>query len=166
MKKVDKIMLTSFAVSTGLGLMGYLIYRRMAKLIGENFGIKTLKIQEASLTRLKMSVYFNFTNQTDMQVVLSKQEYDFYLNGVFLTSMKSDAEQVVYPKSISVLEANVDLDPKFVLQKAANSTGERLKLITNFRDQKLKLVTKLWIKFGLFNVPITIPYEAKIRDWT
>ena len=63
MKKVDKIMLTSFAVTTGLGLMGYLIYRRMAKLIGENFGIKTLKIQEASLTRLKMSVYFNFTNQ-------------------------------------------------------------------------------------------------------
>ena len=165
MRKIDKIVGISLFSLTGLGLAGYLVYNRVAKLIGNNFGIKTLRVQEASLTKLRMSVYFNFKNATDMQIVLSKQQYEFYLNGVYLTTMKSDVDQVVSPNSISVLEANINLDPKFVFQKIANSTSDRLSLITRFGDQRLKLVTKLWIKFAFFSIPITIPFEAKIREW-
>ena len=165
MEKVDKIVGISLFSLAGVSLAGYLVYRRVAKLIGDNFGIKTLKVQEASLSKLRMSVYFNFKNATDMQIVLSKQEYEFYLNGVYLTTMKSDAEQIVYPNSISVLEANINLDPKFVFQKIANSTADRLSLITKFGDQRLKLVTNLWIKFAFFSIPITIPFEDTIRNW-
>ena len=114
MRKIDKIVGISLFSLTGLGLAGYLVYNRVAKLIGNNFGIKTLRVQEASLTKLRMSVYFNFKNATDMQIVLSKQQYEFYLNGVYLTTMKSN---------------------------------------------------KLWIKFAFFSIPITIPFEAKIREW-
>tara|TARA_R110000803_G_scaffold128158_2_gene195552 strand:- start:3496 stop:3999 length:504 start_codon:yes stop_codon:yes gene_type:complete len=165
MKKTSKIAAISLFSIAGLGLAGYLIYHRIAKLAGDNIGIKTLRVQEASLTKLKMSVYINFKNVTDMKIVLSKQEYEFFLNGVFLYSMKSDVEQVIYPKSISVLEANVDIDPKFVFQKIANSTADRLSLITNLGSQRLKLVTKLWIKFPFFSIPLTIPSEGTISEW-
>jgi len=166
LNKTSKILAITGVVLLSIGVTGLLVWERVKKLVQYNLKLKNIKIVTASFTKLKIDVFFNFTNKSDLQIVLSKQEYVFYLNGVYLTTLTSDVDQVIYERSISVLEVNLDLDPKFVLQKVANSTADRLSLLTNFKDQKLKLVTKLWIKFGWFSLPIEIPYEAKIRDWT
>ena len=165
MRKIDKIMLASGFVLSGLGITAFMIYKRVEKLIYYGLKMRNAQVVEASLNRLRMNLYFALTNQSDVQVVISKQQYEVFLNDIYLTTVNSDVEQIVYPNSISTLEVKVDLDPKYVLQKIANSNAKRLQLITRFKQQRIKLVTKLWVKVGIFNIPVTIPYESTIENW-
>ena len=165
MRKVDKIMLATGFVLSGLGLTAFMIYKRAEKLITYGLKMKSLQVVEASLNRLRMNVFFGFTNPSDLQIVISKQQYEVFINGIYLTTVQSDVEQIVYPRAVSTLAVAVDLDPKFVLQKIANSTAKRLQILTKLKQQRIKLITKLWVKVGIFNIPITIPYEQTIGNW-
>jgi LEA14-like dessication related protein len=166
MNKTAKTLAIIGVVLAGLGTTGFLVWQRVKKLVTFALRVKRVEILKASLTQFKMKLLFNFTNNSDLQIVLSKVEIEAYINGVYMTTLKEEKDQVIYAKSISVLDIDLDIDPKLVLQKLAHTNSEKLKFILNIKEQKMKLVTKLWIKFALFKLPITIPYEAKIKDWT
>ena len=160
-----KILVITLAALTGIGVTSYLLYKKIKKVLEYSLKVKSLKIEKLSLSELKLRIDMIFTNKANLTFVLSKQEYEIYLNGIYITTLTSNVEQVVEPKSNSVLTVNLETDPTLIFQKLAHQQ-KPLSLITNFKNQRLKLVTKLWVRFGLFSIPITVPYEDTIKNWT
>lgn len=166
MKKSTKVLAIIGITLSTLTTIGVLLFQRVKKLIEYGLKVKRLEVISASLNEFKMRITLAFTNNSDLQIVATKMEYDIFLNGVYLTTLKNDKEQVVYPNAISDISIDVDIDPQLILRKLNNSAGgSGLGMILNLKEQRLMLVTKLWIKFGAFSLPITIPFEDKIKNW-
>lgn len=160
--RAKKIAIITTGVLIGLSVTGIFLWQRIKRLLNYELSTKYVRLKTASLTKLQLDVGLNFKNKSDLEIVISKQEYDIYLNDIFLTTLKSDAEQIIYPESISVLNIEVDTNPKQLLSQIPN----KLDVVTNLKEQRLKLVSKLWVKFGMFNLPIKYTYEDKIKNWS
>lgn len=159
--KTKKGLIIASGVLVGLATVGLLIWSKVKKLMNFEIGVKSFRFKSLSLTSLSMDIVMKFTNKSDLTIVLTKQQYEVYINGIYLTTLKSSVEQTIFPMATSALSIQVDVNPKDLLSKLPN----KLDLITNYKEQDLKLVTKLWVKFGAISIPVTISYEAKIKNW-
>ena len=159
--KTKKILIIGGSILGGLTLTATLLFLKLKKLIEYNLKVSRLEIEKVSLNDFRLKIFMRFTNPADLTIVLARQEYEVFLNGIYITKLKSNVEQVVKPKSVSELNVNLNLDPVLVFQKLAHMQ-KPLSLITNLKSQKLKLVTKLSVKVGFFTIPISIPYESTI----
>jgi LEA14-like dessication related protein len=162
--RTKKILVISGSVIAGLGVTLLLLYRQAKKLIEYNLRVKRLKIEKISMNDLRLKIFMLFKNPSKLTIVLTKQEYDISLNGVYITTLKSDTEQVVEPNSVSELNVDLAVDPALVFQKLAHMQ-KPLELITKFKSQKLTLVSRLYVRFGFFSIPITVDYTETIRDF-
>ena len=162
--KTKKILVITGSVLAGLSLTSYLLFRKFKKLLEYNLKVKRLKIVKFSLTNLDLRIFLAFKNPSKLTIVVAKQEYEVFLNGIYITKLTSNQEQVIEPNATSILNVNLQADPKLIFQKLAHMQ-KPLELITNFRSQKLKLVTELWTRLGFFKIPMTIPYESAISSF-
>ena len=149
------------SVLSGLGLTSFLLYRKLKQLLEYNLKFQRLKINRLSLTDMDLNIFILFKNPSKLTIVLARQEYEIFLNGVYITKLTSNKQQVIKPDGVSTLNVQLKADPQLIFQKLAHMQ-KPLELITNFKSQKLKLVTKLYVRLGIFKIPVTIPYESAI----
>jgi hypothetical protein len=154
----------------GLTVVGYFFYRQILKAIEftlEPKGVKSLGVVNKTL---KLLVKIGVKNPSNLKVILKNQEYDIYLNSIFVARLENKEAQVIYAQSISTLQLTVDIDIDSLLTKLDVASGanftDKLNFIANLRAQRLKLVSKLDIKYGILpSIPIEISLEETLSNW-
>lgn len=152
----------ALVAGAGLAISALLIYRQFQKLKNIKLGFNKIIIEKATLERLKLAVILNFDNRSDLEIVLSSQSYDVYLQDVLVATIKGDDMQTIYPKSISLLSLNIDLVPKNVVAKLKSIPLTSLLTPGNLR---LKLVSKFMVRFYGRDFLIESPIEGTIKDF-
>ena len=104
-----------------------------------------------------------------MLLKLRNQEYDVYFNNVYITRLKNDNEQIIYPNSISELTFDLKFDIKEILSKLNAATGktilDKLSVLTSLKKQLIRIDIKLSVKYGILPViPVNYTIEDKIEN--
>lgn len=149
---------------------GYFLYRSIMKAIYWELEPKKFQMIKADLQDIQFKIWCSIKNPSDLKVTLTKQEYDIYINGVFITTLKGFENQIIYPEAFSVIELDVNLKTQELKDKLKSLTGNSLvqgfDLLTNWRSQKLRLVSKISLKYGILpSIPIEVDYEDTFKGW-
>jgi LEA14-like dessication related protein len=168
-KGLKKVLIVSGIVGALAGF-SYFIYRQMMKAINYKISSQGVKVLSRDKENIKLLVKMGITNPSDLTLTLTEQEYDIYLNGIYITRLKSVVPQVIYENSTSTLELTVDINYKDILSKMNVASGttisEKLAMVANLKQQKLKLSSKLSIKYGILpSIPIVYDYEDTLKGW-
>lgn len=147
----------AFAVTAGL--LAFQFYRL------KNFTIKIKGIDRlsASMSKVSFDAYLSFTNNSNLQIALAYQNYKVYLNDKLITTIDSKTPQTIFPNGTSVLKVSVDLSPSDLIKKLGSASIQN---VLNIKQQNLKIVTKLGVKYLGLTIPISTTTEDKIANWT
>lgn len=164
MRKMTKQ--TKIAIGIGavmvLAIAGFGLYKQIMKLLNYTIKMKNIVFNEVTATKLSFDAYMSFKNNSDLKIVLSSQEYEIYINKKFITTVKSNIEQTIYPNSTSDLQVKVDVNPRELLEKLGKTP---IAFIASIKEQDLMIVSKFKVKYGILNIPIEYPYEDKLKNW-
>jgi hypothetical protein len=146
----------AFAV-TG-GILAYQFYRL------QKFTLKPKGIERfsASMNKISFDVYFDFINNSDLQIALAYQNYQIFINDKLITTIESKTPQVIYANGSSVLKVSVELSPRDLLKKLGSSN---INNILKFREQNLKIESQMGVNYLGFTIPITTTLQNKIQEW-
>jgi len=153
------------------GLTASIIYLawKVKNLLKYDYSFSKLKLRETSPKNISFDLGVNFKNTSDMEIILKKQQYDIYLNDIFITTIFANNEQVILPNKTSLLNLVVNLNTTDVLNKLKSlgdgSSSSLLKLLANIKKQNLKIVFKFGVKLGLLTFPLKFTKSDKIEDW-
>jgi len=170
MKKMkNKKILVIGAILGSLAIGAIFIALKIKKLLKYSIKFKGIKFTETNSKKIVFNANFDFKNNSDITLNVSNQEYDIYLNNIFMTTVFSEEEQIILPNAISPLSVTIDLTTKDVLSKIKSlgdgSVSSLLKILTSLKEQDLKIVYKFGIKFGLISIPLTFSYNDYIKNW-
>ena len=140
------------------GFLGIQFYR----LKNFTLQIKGVDKFKASMKRVSFDVYLDFINKSNLQIALGYQNYKVYINNKLVTTINSRTPQVIHPKSGSVLKASVDLSPADLINKLGGASIEN---ILNIKQQKLKIVVSLGVRYLGITIPINTTIENTIANW-
>lgn len=154
----------------GLTIVGYSFYRQILKAIEftiEPQGVKSLGLANKTL---KLLVTMGVNNPSNLKIILKNQEYDIYLNGIFVARLENKNTQIIYPQSISSLQLTVDIDLENLFAKLGVISGtnitDKLNFVANLKDQRMKLIGKMGIKYGILpTIPIKVEHEDALKNW-
>lgn len=154
----------------GVSVGGYLLYRSILKAVKYEIIPQGVEIIDRQGQNLKLQINLAIKNPSDLKLSVSDKEFDIYLNGIYITRLKNPNKQVIYANSISSIVLTVDLNLSDVYKKLRVASGQTLSntlnFLTDFNSQKLKLVTKISVQYGILpTIPIEIPYEDTISNW-
>ena len=154
----------------GLTVLGYLLYRQILKAIELTIEPKSVKSLGLTGRTLKLLVTMGVKNPSDLKVILKEQEYDIYINGIFISRLQNSESQVVYPMAISTLVLTVDVNVDDLLTKmdviGGQTYADKLNVLANLKQQRMKLVSKMKIKYGILPaIPIEVEYEDTLQGW-
>ena len=155
----------------GVSVGGYFLYRSILKAIDFEIKPQGVRVISRDAQNIKLGVTLGVLNPSDLQVTLTKQQYDLYFNDVRITKLTSNQSQVVYPNSTSSLFLEIEINYQDLLNKLSVVSGQglegKLKFIANFKDQRMKLVSKLSIKYGILpSIPIDVDSGSyTLKEW-
>jgi LEA14-like dessication related protein len=170
MQKSTKKTLVIGGIVAGVALVGYLAYRQFLKALDFTIKPRSVKILNRTLNGINLLLGFGFENKSTMKFIVTKQEYDVYLNGILLTTFKSNTPQTIMPNATSPLQIELGLKYKDFANRLNVATGvswiEKLENLANLRNQKLRLDAKISIKYGILpSIPIDYSKEDTFVNW-
>lgn len=146
------------ALATTFGILAY----QFSKLMKYTLKIKGIDRLSANMNKVSFDAYLSFTNNSDLQIALAYQNYKVYLNDKLITNIDSKTPQVILPKTSSTLKVSVDLSPSDLLKNLGSASVQN---ILNIKQQNLKIVTKMGVKYLGLVIPINTTIEDKIINW-
>jgi len=146
------------ALATTFGILAY----QFSRLMKYTLKIKGIDRLSANMNKVSFDAYLSFTNNSDLQIALAYQNYKVYLNDKLITNIDSKTPQVILPKTSSTLKVSVDLSPSDLLKNLGSASVQN---ILNIKQQNLKIVTKMGVKYLGLVIPINTTIEDKIINW-
>ena len=146
------------AVAVTGGILTYQFYRL------KNFTLKAKGIEKffASMNKISFDIYFDFINNSDLQIALDYQNYQVYINDKLITTIQSKTPQLIIANGSSVLKVSVELSPRDLLKKLGSANIDN---ILKFREQNLKVKAQMGVKYLGFTIPITTTLQDTIANW-
>jgi LEA14-like dessication related protein len=159
-------MITRKQILTGLGIAvvitgGFLAFQ-FSRLMKYTLKIKGIDRFSASMSKVSFDAYLSFENISDLQIALAYQNYQVYINDKLITTIDSKKPQVILPKTSTTLKFSIDLSPSDLLKKLGSSSVQN---ILNIKQQNLKVITKMGVKYLGFTIPINTTIEDTIANW-
>lgn len=151
--KIEKKYLIAGGVIALVGVVGALLYNQYNKLIDYGLGFKKLKVNKLTPELWSFDIVMNFVNKSVFGFTLVEQDYDLYVNDVFISKMTDYTKTYVKPKGESLLNLNVKFDPKVIVQQL--KTNYALMLLKP-NQTKIRLDMKMGV--SVLGIKIVIPY--------
>jgi LEA14-like dessication related protein len=154
-------------IALGLGLTGSAIAlgiwakKQYEKLLKNTTGYKSFSIKEISAKRFAFNVVYTYTNNMDVDVVLTNQVYDIYLNNIYTTTLTNKNMTVLKANATSEIPLDVNFDPKDMLSKLSLNVAT---FLTDYKKLRIKIVMKLKVKLLFFSIPISYTYEDSLKN--
>ena len=144
-----------------LGGTAYYISRVAKRLQDFSLDFKKIRVTKFTKEKLQFEVYFDYTNNSEININLASQEYDVYINGVFITTMSNYKENVLKAKSKSPLGFNVDLDLPKIDEKIRASYFD---MVTNPKNVIIRIDMKFKARIGIFKVPYKYVWNTNLKE--
>ena len=144
-----------------LGGMAFYISRIAKRLQDFKLDFKKIKVNRFTKERLQFDVYFDYTNKSEININLASQEYDVYIDGVYITTMTNYKENVLKAKSTSPLGFSVDLDLPKLDSKIRASYFD---MITNPKEVSIRIDMKFKARVGIFKVPYKYIWNTNLKE--
>jgi LEA14-like dessication related protein len=122
---------------------------------------KKVKVNKFNTKTLDFNVFYDYVNKSALTIKLSSQEYDIYVNGVFVTTMKNYAENVLKANETSPLGFNVSINLPELDQKIRASYYN---MILDPKSVKLTFDMKFKARFGFINIPYRYKWDTNLKQ--
>lgn len=148
----------------GLGVIsvalavGYLQYRKLM-----NYTVKVggAKFKQITAKVFNFDLFIKFTNNSDINFVISEQEYKVYINDKFVTKITNGTDVTILPKATNTIPVNIDFNPT----DALNILGKNFTaILVHPENINLKVDGKLKVKLYGFTKAIPFVFESTLKD--
>ena len=126
-------------------------------------GFNSITIKNLSLKNIAFDLVVDYTNQMDIDIVLTNQEYDVYLNNIYTTTLKNPNKVVLAKNATSQIPLKVDFDPKDIYTKLAVNP---LSFLSDPKKIMVKLDMRLRVKLLFFNINVPYSYQDTLARMT
>lgn len=159
--KISKKTVVWSSILAVLGVTALWLNKQIKKIQDFTLTFKKVTVNKFNINTLDFNVYYDYTNKSDVNINLSSQEYDVYINDVFIKTLTNYSENVLKANSISSLGFNVSLELK-ELDKKLNTNY--YKMITEPKSVKIKVVMKWKVRMGIFKIPVRYTWETTLKE--
>lgn len=159
--KITKKTIVWSSILAVLGVTALWLNKQIKKIQDFTLTFKKVTVNKFNINTLDFNVYYDYTNKSDVNINLSSQEYDVYINDVFIKTLTNYSENVLKANSISSLGFNVSLELK-ELDKKLNTNY--YKMITEPKSVKIKVVMKWKVRMGIFKIPVRYTWETTLKE--
>lgn len=149
-------------IIAAVGVAAYLVYKQFTKFMEYSLSFRSIKVKNVSAKELKIDLGLNFENKSDLQVVLTKQVYDVFINNVFVSKIVSDKEVVIAPKSKTPMNFDVAVGSKGIADLLRSMS---LADLLNIKKQSLKLNSTIDVRIGSNTKQFKTTSEDIIENW-
>ena len=147
----------------GVAVAGTAIYvtKQVKKMMDYTITFKSVKVNKFSLETLDFNAYLDYKNNSDIDIRLAEQEYDIYVNNVFITTLKNYKENVLKANSVSELGFNINLNlPELDKKLKVNY----FKMVAEPKSVLIRVEMKWKVRFGLFKIPIKYSWNTNLKE--
>lgn len=130
------------------GVVTYL-YREFNKLYYSCYAIVGAIIHDFSLTNVRITLFIQIENTSDITVTVDKQFYDIFLNDMQVATFSSDTPMKLSSNSTKTFPVQVQFDPTDLLKKGVKNISG---LIKNRENLEVKVKGVLSVKAGIARV--------------
>jgi LEA14-like dessication related protein len=151
-------------IAGAIGLVtitGAIAYYQYNKLMDYAIKFTGVKIKKLGGSEISINIYLDFHNKASIAFDINSQKYDIYVNNLFVQSLINTTNTAIPAKSHTPMGLDVTFNPKVVLDKLGKSAAS---LMTDRENIKIKIVSKLRVKFWGFNVSIPYTYEDTLKN--
>lgn len=134
-------------------------YGQYKKLMKNVTGYKSFSIREISKTNIGLDVIYTYTNNMDVDVVLTKQKYDIYLDDKYVATLKNDSELVLKSLATTDIPLTLNINPTELYNKVKINPSI---LLVNPGNVNMRIDMKVWVKLLFFSIPVTYSYSDKL----
>jgi LEA14-like dessication related protein len=144
-----------------LGVTAVWVNKQVKKMNDFVLTFKKISVNKFNLQELDFNVFYEYKNNADIDINLSSQEYDIYVNGTFITTMTNYAENSLKANSTSSLGFNCklnlpDLDKKLRLNY--------FKMVAQPKEVKISVVMKWKVRLGFIKIPISYTWDTDLKE--
>ena len=155
MKKIHILLLIAVLL---LVLVSYILWQvnLLSKSVWKYGGFK---IKSLGLDKVVLSLYFKVDYKGSIDMVLTQQDYDVYVNDHFVSKVSNSTDVMIYANTVSRVPFDVTLKPGDVLKAGVNSLAA---IVNKSEREKIRIKIKgiLTLKVGYFTIK-KLPFEKE-----
>lgn len=147
----------------GVAVAGTAIYvtKQVKKMMDYTLTFKSVKVNKFTLETLDINAYFDYKNNSDIDIRLAEQEYDVYVNNVYITTLRNYKENILKANSVSELGFNINLNlPELDKKLKVNY----FKMVAEPKSVLIRIEMKWKVRFGLFKIPIKYSWNTNLKE--
>lgn len=146
-----------------VSISGALAYMQFKKIMNYSLVYKGVRNVTFNKDKLSLTILYDYTNKANIDVTLEAQEYDVYIDNVFMTKMFNYAPNVLKASQTSEIAINVDLNLKELSTKLGKDIYARMLL--DPKNVMIKFDMKWKVKLlGLIKLPVSYPYVVSLKE--
>lgn len=149
---------------TGLGYGLYTYYKKQISIASQYcYKVAQIKPLNFTINSIKFELIFKILNRSLFGLTIKSYDLDVFLDGNFITTIKSENENVIHPSSSSFISAVVDINPSKILQsKVILSIAS--KYLYNKSNIIIQVKGSFKIKGGLIGNNIVVNYTDNLQS--
>lgn len=144
-----------------LGYSAFKINKLVKQLQDFELIFKKVKVNKFNTKTLDFNVFYDYVNKSPITINLVSQEYDIYVNDVYVTTMKNYAENVLKANATSPLGFNVLIDLPSLDEKIRKSYYD---MLLDPKSVKLTFDMKFKARFGFINIPYRYKWDTNLKE--
>jgi len=148
-------------LGVALGYTAVWLNKQIKKIQDYTLTFKTIKINSFTQKVLDFNVFYDYKNNSDIDINLNEQEYDVYINGIFVTTLKNYAENTLKANTTSPLGFNVQLNLPEIHKKIKMNY---FAMITMPENVKIRVVMRWKVRLGLIKVPVKYNWDITLKS--
>lgn len=160
--KIQKkyIWATAIALVSGTAALGYLQFKKIMNYTLTMVGIRNPKL---SATGLDFDILYEYQNKADIDVTLREQEYEVYVDNIYMTTLSNYAPNVLKASQASPITIGVRLN--FSDFKGKFSRGLIAKMIADPASVEIKTIMKWKVTvLGILRFPARYTYKLTLKE--
>lgn len=144
-----------------LGISALWINKQIKKIQDFTLTFKRVQVNTFSKELLDFNVFYDYKNNSDIDINLSQQEYDIYINDTFVTTMTNYAENTLKANSVSPLGFNCKINLPELDKKLRISY---FKMVTTPKDVKVRIVMRWKVRLGFIKIPVSYTWDTDLKQ--
>lgn len=161
MNPSNKKWLIGGAVVAGLAVTGVWLSSQIKKIMNYTLAMSKIKVNTVSVKILDFNVYFDYTNNSDIDVKLAEQEYDIYINSQYITTLTNYSENILKANAVSQIGFNVRLDLPALDKKLKTNY---VKMLLDPKAVEIKIDMKWKVRLWFIKIPIKYPWVTNLKE--
>lgn len=136
-------------------------YGQYKKLLKNVTGVKSFVLKSLSTKNISFNVVATYQNNMDVNITLTNQEYDIYLDNIYATTLKNPHTLVIKANDTTEIPLDASFDPRELFKKLSVNP---VKFLTDYKNIRVKIVMRLKVKLLFFSVNVPYTYEDSLKN--